>query len=104
MRYVNRLLAWFRASARTVGLSPKILAPAVTAGLAAVVSLAGLTPGDLGQVFGVSPEVVLGAELVLGTKLAIWLLPAGKVVNAPRPDELGSDASQPEHIAERLAR
>lgn len=94
MRYVNRLLGWFRSSAKTVGLSPKILAPAITTGVAALVSLAGLTPGDIGSVFNVSAEIVLGAELVVGTKVAIWLLPAGDVISTgtvgPSNDELVS--------------
>lgn len=92
MRYVNRLLGWFRASAKTVGLSPKILAPTIAAGLTAGLAGAGLTPHDVGQVLGVSDEVATAGVVVVGSKIALWLLPPGDVIATgeigPSSDEL----------------
>jgi len=93
MRYVRRFLAVFRHNARTVGLSPKALAPVIGGALAAG---AGLIPGlD-------SPELA-GVIGVVAASVAAVLLPPGDVV-APPVDEAGSDASLPPHALEAIER
>lgn len=92
MRYINRALGRLRSSAKTVGLSPKILAPAIGSAITALLALAGLTPHDLAHAFGVSDEIAAAALITLAAHLAAWLLPPGNVVNTgevgPASDDL----------------
>lgn len=85
MRYVNRLLGWFRSSAKTVGLSPKILAPAIGAGITAGLAAVGVTPHDIGQALGLSDELAAGAIASLASTVALWLLPPGAVIPPGEP-------------------
>jgi len=78
-RITNRTLAVFRSGARTVGLSPKALAPLIGVAIAWVADLAGLP---------VDPVTV---ALIAGT-LAAALLPPGHVAVPEGFVSEGSDA------------
>lgn len=91
-RYIIRARAWLQSGARTVGLSPKALAPAIGAGITAGLNAAGITPHDLGQVFAVSDAVAAGALTTVASAIAVWLLPPGQVATPPAIVGDGSDA------------
>jgi hypothetical protein len=92
MRYLNRFLAYFRTTAKTVGLSPKALAPIIGGILAAGLKLIGVD----------DPEIV-GAVSVVAASLAAVLLPPGDVVVPPAPAERGSDAALPPDVRAKLS-
>lgn len=92
MRYVRRFLAVFRHNARTVGLSPKALAPVIGGALAAGASVVGLDSPELAGVIG-----------VVAASVAAVLLPPGDVV-APPVEETGSDAALPPDVWNKIAR
>lgn len=70
MRYLNRALAVFRSGARTVGLSPKALAPIIGGILAAGLKLV-----------GIADPATIGAISVVAASIAGVLLPPGNVVS-----------------------
>lgn len=92
MRYINRFLAVFRTTARTVGLSPKALAPIIGGVLAAGVKLVGLDSAEFAGLVG-----------VVAASVAAVLLPPGDVIVPPAVEEPGSDASLAPHVQEKLA-
>jgi hypothetical protein len=92
VRYVNLFLAYFRTTARTVGLSPKALAPIIGGVLVAAVKLVGLDSDELAGVIG-----------VIAASIAAVLLPPGDVIAPPPVAEPGSDALMPPHALEKLA-
>lgn len=99
MRYVNRFLSWFRGGARTVGLSPKILAPVIGSAITAALAAVGVSPHDVAALVGVSDEVATAGMLAVAANVALWLLPPGAVVVptpvAPSSDELIAAAVPP---------
>lgn len=84
MKVINRIRAWLSTEARTVGVSPKILAAPIAALLATALNKIGVTPQDLADVFGTTATVIVGAELFVAGLVATWLLPPGETVT-PAP-------------------
>lgn len=84
MKLINRIRAWLSTEARTVGVSPKILAAPIAALLATGLNKIGVTPQDLADVFGTTATVIVGAELFVAGLVATWLLPPGETI-APAP-------------------
>jgi hypothetical protein len=80
--FLLHTLAGFRTVAKTLGLSPKALAPLIGAGITALLALVGLSPAEIGSWVGVSPEVAAGAVLVVAGSVAAWLLRPGIVVKS----------------------
>lgn len=72
----------FRSTARTLGISPKALAPFVGATITALLALFGLSPADIGSWVGVEGVVVAGAITTVAGAVAAYLLPAGIVMAA----------------------
>jgi hypothetical protein len=91
-KYLNRIRAFFSSEARTVGLSPKALAPLIGAGITAGLAALGITPHDIGNVLGVSDSVVAAGEVTVAAKLAAYLLGPGSVVVPPPALAAGNDA------------
>jgi hypothetical protein len=73
------LLDNFRAGARTLGISPKALAPFIGAGITALLALVGLTPDVIGGWIDVSPLVVVGGITTVAGTIAAALLRPGRV-------------------------
>lgn len=89
---LNRLLAFLRSEAVTIGLSPKALAPAIGVLIIVGLTRAGLPVPTIATSLGVSVSVVNGAIALIGATVAGYLLGPGNVVRpAPELTE-GSDA------------
>lgn len=73
------LLDNFRAGARTLGISPKAIAPFIGAGITALLALVGLTPDVIGSWIDVEPVVVAGGITTLASSIAAAILPPGRV-------------------------
>lgn len=102
-KILNRIRAFFSSEAKTVGLSPKVLAPFIASGIAALISWVGLTPGDISGFLHVNVSVITGGELILGTAIAAWLLGPGTVA-VPDPElTAGSDARLSPEAQAKLA-
>lgn len=91
MRYVNRFLAIFRQNARTVGLSPKALAPIIGGAIVALAKAVGLDSDELAGLIG-----------VVAASAAAVLLPPGDVVAAPA-DAVASDDLLSADVKAKLA-
>ncbi|MBA3688457.1 MAG: hypothetical protein H0W81_06485 [Chloroflexi bacterium] len=102
MRYLQRVLAWFRTEATMVGLSPKILQTVIGTGITAGLSALGLTPGDIGNALGFPSSAVAGAEVVVASWLAGYLLPVGKVAMPVHVKEPPSDDLLEDHVKAKL--
>jgi len=94
MRIVNRIRAWLGREATTVGISPKILAAPISAGIVWLIAQTGLSLDQIADLLNVSTTIVTGAIITLGALVAGWLLPPGTVV-VPEATDIsvgGSDA------------